>query len=499
MTRKAPEPGGMSIVQGTAVVVAMRWTDRLIGIVSTLILARLLTPEDFGIIAMASLAVALADVLLDLGVNVALIQNNQATQAHYDTAWTLRLLQASTATLILLLAAPLAADYFQDARVQPVLQVLAFSLLIAGCENIGIVALQKHMHFGAEFRFLFLRRMAGFVTTIVLAWLLHSYWALVIGTLAGRAAGVGLSYWLHPMRPRLSFEKLGEIFHVSQWMLLRSIGNYFHQNLHKILVGRWTQATTMGAYTLADEISAMPSGELLAPLNRVLFPAFAAAKGDLLQLKRMFLLAQGMQTLLAIPAAAGLALVAKEVVLLLLGEKWLLAVPFIQVLALVNIAQALTTSSGYVLIVLGKIRVSVISLWIQASVFGLLAWTTIPGGQALEIAWLRLIVVVAGVGLSFWLLLRALPVLRLRDFIGTSIRPLLGVAAMALVLSDGMRQFDLPLGMLVALKIGLGATSYVATVLSLWWLGGRPDGAESYLLEKGRAAWAIARARRTAS
>lgn len=488
----------MSIVQGTAVVVAMRWTDRLIGIVSTLILARLLTPEDFGIIAMASLAVTLADVLLDLGVNVVLIQNNQATQAHYDTAWTLRLLQASTATLILVLAAPLAAGYFQDARVQPVLQVLAFSLLIAGGENIGIVALQKHMRFGAEFRFLFLRRMAGFVTTIILAWLLRSYWALVIGTLAGRAVGVALSYWLHPMRPKLSFAKLGEIFCISQWMLLRGIGNYFHQNLHKILVGRWTQATTMGAYSLADEISAMPSGELLAPLNRVLFPAFAAAKEDLLQLKRLFLLAQGTQTLLAIPAAAGLALVARDMVLLLLGEKWLMAVPFIQVLALVNIAQALTTSSGYMLIVLGKIRVSVISIWTQALMFGALALTAISGNDASEIAWLRLMVVAAGVGLSFWLLVRALPLLRFRDFLGTSFRPLLGVATMALVLSQHMSQFDLPLGALVALKIGLGAATYMATVLSLWWLGGRPPGAEAYLLEKGRAAWALACARGSA-
>ena len=483
----------MSIVQGTAVVVAMRWTDRLIGLISTLILARLLTPADFGIIAMASLAVTLADVLLDLGVNVALIQNSNATQAHYNTAWTLRLLQTSIATFALVLAAPLAAEYFHDARIQPVLQVLAFSLLLAGFENIGIITFQKHMRFGAEFRFLFLRRMAGFVTTIIAAWLLRSYWALVIGTLVGRTAGVGLSYWLHPMRPRLSFEKFREIFSISQWMLLRSIGNYLHQNLHKILVGRWTQATTMGAYSLADDISGMPSGELLAPLNRVLFPAFAAAKEDPLELKRIFLLAQGVQTLVAIPAAAGLALVAHEVVLFLLGEKWMIAVPFIQILALVNIVQALTTSVGYVLIVLGKIGISVIGIWIRVVVFCALALTVIPGNDALEIAWLRLFVVAAGVWLSFWLLVRTLPGLRFRDVIRSSIRPLIGAAAMAMALLNLDSHFDLPLGMLLALKISLGVTTYVAAVLSLWWVAGRPWGAEAYLLEKGRAAWARAR------
>jgi len=494
----AQEPGVMSVAKGAAVVVAMRWTDRLIGIISTLILARLLTPADFGVIAMASIAIALADVLLDLGVNVALIQNSHATHAHYNTAWTLRLLQTSTATLILVLSAPLAAAYFQDARVEKVLQVLPFSLMIAGFENIGIVTYQKHMQFGAEFRFLFLRRMAGFITTILLAWLLQSYWAMVFGALAGRTVGVGLSYWLHPMRPRLSLEKFQEIFSISQWMLLRSIGNYLHQNLHKILVGRWTQATTMGAYSLADDISGMPSGELLAPLNRVLFPAFAAAKQDLLELKRLFLLAQSVQTLVAIPAAAGLALVAHEVVLLLLGEKWMLAVPFIQILALVNIVQSLTTSGGYVLIVLGKIGISVIGIWIRVVVFCILALTVISGNDALEIAWLRLFVVAIGVWLSFWLLVRTLPGLRFREIVRSSIRPLLGAAAMAAVLSSGMSDFDLPLGALVALKISLGAVTYAATVLGLWWMAGRPSGAESYLLQKCSTAATNARLRRLA-
>ena len=490
------EPAGMSIARGAAVVVAMRWTDRLIGIVSTLILARLLTPADFGVIAMASIAIALADVLLDLGVNVALIQNSHATHAHYNTAWTLRLLQTSTATLILVLSAPLAAAYFQDARVQAVLQVLPFSLMIAGFENIGIVTYQKHMRFGAEFRFLFLRRMAGFTTTIILAWLLRSYWALVIGTLVGRTVGVGLSYWLHPMRPRLSLEKFREIFSISQWMLLRSIGNYLHQNLHKILVGRWTQATTMGAYSLADDISAMPSGELLAPLNRVLFPAFAAAKEDPRELKRIFLLAQGVQTLVAIPAAAGLALVAHEVVLFLLGEKWMIAVPFIQILALVNIVQSLTTSGGYALIVLGKIGISVIGIWIRVAVFGVLAFTVISGNDALEIAWLRLFVVAVGVWLSFWLLVRTLPGLRFREIVRSSTRPLLGAAAMAAVLSASMDHLALPLGALIALKISLGAGTYTAVVLGLWWMAGRPPGAEAYLLKKCHSAWAAMRVRR---
>lgn len=483
-----------SVFGGTVITVAMRWTDRLIGLVSTLILARLLMPEDFGIIAMASLAIALADILLDFGVNVALIQNRDATQAHYNTAWTLRLIQTSIATLALVIAAPWAASYFGDQRVEPVLQVLAFMLLLSGLENIGIIAFHKHMQFGAEFRFLFLRRITGFFVTLIAAWLLRSYWALVIGALSGRVAGVGLSYWLHPMRPRLSIEKFGDIFAVSQWMLIRSIGAYLHHNLHKILVGRWAPTATMGAYSLADEISMMPSGELLAPLNRALFPAFADAKENPNELKRLFLLAQGIQTLVAIPASVGLALIADDVVRIMLGEKWIAVVPFIQVLALVNITESITTSGGYVLLVLGRMRDSVLSIWLQVAIFSVLALTYWAGSEALQIAWLRLYIGIGGIGLAIWLILRALPTLRLSEVILSAVRPLLGVSGMFLVLTYALPSLELPLILALPIKILLGAGSYIAGVAILWWAAGRPQGAETYLLNKVASLWAQRRA-----
>ena len=102
----------VSVVRGALLVVGMRWTDRLIGFVSTLILARLLLPEDFGIVAMASIIVGLIATLLDLGVGSALIQNKHAAREEFDTAWTLRLMQAVFVALFIWLLAPFAAEYF---------------------------------------------------------------------------------------------------------------------------------------------------------------------------------------------------------------------------------------------------------------------------------------------------------------------------------------------------------------------------------------------------
>lgn len=476
--------GKTSVVRGALLTISMRWIDRLIGLVSTLILARLLVPADFGIIAMASLVISLTEVLLDLGVNVALIQNKRATQAHYNTAWTLRLIQTLVATGIVVTIAPWASDYFNEPRVAPVMQILAISLMFSGFENIGIIAFQKEMRFGQDFRFVLAKRSVSFIVTIIAAWLMQSYWALVIGSLVGRIFGVILSYIMHPMRPRFSFEKFGEIFTVSQWMLIRSISGYLDNNLHQIVVGRREDASIMGAYSLANEISALPTTELLAPLNRVLFPVFVKVSHDLTELKRVFLLAQGVQTLIGVPAGVGLALVANEAVLLLLGGKWHSAVPLIQIIALVNVMTAIMTSGGYILITLGKVRIIALYSWIQVGIFAALAFLVIPHGGALQIAGLRLIVAVMGIVVFIWLLLRELKELRLTEIFASVIRPLIGVLIMAFCVMNIALIIELQGKALLTAQVCVGIISYSLSIVALWRLAGCPPGAESYLLEK---------------
>lgn len=474
-----------SVFKGALMTVLMRWTDRLIGFISTLILARVLVPEDFGVIAMASLVVGLLDVLLDLGVNVALIQNRTPSQAHYDSAWTLRLAQAGTTALLIVIASPFAGDYFNDPRVTPVLQFMALSLFVAGLENIGTITFQKEMRFDLEYRFNFSKRIVAFLVTVTSAWLLHSYWALVFGTLAGRIFGVFLSYRMVAMRPRLCTEKMREIFAVSQWMLVNSIGIYLNANLHKMFVGRFASTGTMGGYTLADEISAMPSTEILAPLNRVLFPAFVRAKHDLAELKRVFLLAQGVQCLIAVPASLGLAFIAHDAVLVLLGERWSLAIPFVQVLALSNVVQAITNSGAYMLLTLGKVRSVTLTTWAQVLLVAFGTLVVLHQPEALDIAILRVSAVFAGLVLAMWILMHNMAGLRLLELLRTVVRPILATALMGgAIYGLGLLTTDLPVVVAMFLKIFAGMLSYAAAVVLIWRLAGRPDGAESYVFDK---------------
>jgi O-antigen/teichoic acid export membrane protein len=488
MNTSGKPPSRVSVARGAVLVVAMRWTDRLIGIASTLILARLLMPADFGIVAMASLVVTLIDTLLDMGVNSALIQNPKAGRDDFDTAWTLRLGQALLAALLIaLLGAPLAAGYFNDARVEDVLRFMALTVVLGGIENIGIVYFQKNMEFGRDFRFFFLRRLAGFVITIALALWLRSYWAMVIGALAGRLVGVWLSYALHDFRPRLSLARIKQLWGFSQWILVRNLGAYGTQQLDKILVGRRTDAATLGAYSLADDIAAMPTGELLAPLGRVLFPAFVQAAHDPAELRRTYCLALGVQAIVALPAGVGLALVAETAVPLLLGAQWQAAIPLVQTLALLNVAIALVHGSGYLLLTLGKVRLLAIFSWLQLGMLASLALLAFPQAGAEGIADIRLAVSIIAMLAFLGMVVRAVPGLGWRHVLANVWRPAFATGGMAAALVFFSITPDGAPGLQLVVDVLFGGAVYSALLLLLWFAQKMPTGAEKYLLEKLRS------------
>lgn len=472
-----------NVFTGALLIVSMRWIDRVLAIISTLVLARLLTPADFGIVAMASVVMGLIDVLLDLGVVPMLVQKRDCDDEDFSNGWTVRLLQAALVGALMVLFAPLASDFYHDDRVGPVLQLMALSILVSGFENIGVVNFQKNMQFTKDFQFFFLRRLCGFTATLTLALWLQTYWALPLGALVGRLGGVAVSYALHPFRPRLTLSRFRHIWSFSQWMLLRNSGEYFATRLDKFLVGHRTTAAVVGAYTLADEISLMPTTELLMPLSRVLFPALVQVRDNPAKLHRAYILALAVQALVAIPAAVGLAVVAHDVVLLLLGERWMGAVPFVQVLAPVYGLDAISFAAAYLLLTLGRVRILALCMWFQIAVFGLGAVTLFGSAPPLALAQWRLAVALLYTLGFLVLVFREVPSLHPREVYGAIWRPLAAAALMAALLPL-LALEGWPLLTVVVTRCLAGAFLYTTALLALWALAGRPPGAETYLLDK---------------
>lgn len=473
-----------SLASGAIIMVAMRWTDRLIGIVSTLILARLLVPDDFGIVAMASVIVTFADIIFDLGINIALIQRQHPSQAYYDTAWTLRILQTACVALLLAVLAPFAAEYYKDPRVTSVVWVMAFSLLVNAFENIGIINFQKELRFAEDARFLLFKRLVGFAITIVMTLVLDNYWGMVIGALGGRIVSTVRSYTVCPMRPCFALSEFKQIFGISQWVLVKNISSFLDHKLHVFMVGGIATTGVTGGYTLASEISDVPASDLLAPINRVLFPAFARACDNMAELVQLLVRAQAVQVMVTFPACIGFVMTAQELVPVALGQQWLFIVPFIQILALSNIVQSINSSANYVLTVIGKMRLLAVTSWTQIAVF-IVAIVLLRTDLTPErIALARFGAIALTFGVSYALLMRHVPGLSVALLVRGTGRPLLGCVAMGLALMTLQTELQLGSATMLLLKVTTGAVVYCAVVFGLWLLAGRPEGAESYFFAK---------------
>jgi lipopolysaccharide exporter len=482
--------------RGAILTVGMRWTDRLLGLLSTLILARLLVPEDFGLVAMATVVAGLLDVLLDLGVAAALVQNTAAEHEHFDTAWTLRLCQAAVAAFVLAIAAPFVADFYDDERVSPIMYVIALSAFVGGLENIGTVSFQKNLEFGRDFQFFFLKRVFAVAFTITAALLLRSYWALVLGSLFSRCAGVFVSYRLSPFRPRLSLSRFSAIWSYSQWNIVAAVGQYLALNASRFIIGKREDASIMGAYAMGEEIASMPTTELLAPLGRVMFPVFAAAKHDPPELLRVVRLALAVQALLAMPAGVGIALVAHDAIGMLLGEKWSSAASYTEIIGLASVALALCHSSIYMLSALGQIKRVAAYNWGRVAMLVLLVVVAFPSAGALGIARAYLATAFGGLLIIQLLAYRALPGFGFNAFLAEVWRPIVSTAVMALVVTSvGGQLGDAPRTIRLLAMIVAGAAAYGGCVIVLWRAAGCPAGAETYLLDKLGIAKALVRNR----
>lgn len=475
---------GMSAFKGGVFTVAMRWADRLLGLVSTLILARLLSPGDFGLVAMAMIVVGLVDVLLDLGVASALIQKGNSDRHDFDSAWTMRAAQACCAGAILTVLAPYCADYYNDPRVTSVMRMVAVSIAIAGFENIGIVSYQKDMAFGLDFKFFVTKRVMTTFVTIAFALTLRSYWALVLGSLVGRIIGVALSYWMHDFRPRVSFRRFRSIWAFSQWNLVMNAAAYASTRLDKFVLGRQGNAGAMGMYTLADEVASLPTSELLAPLGRVMFPAFVRVKSDAAEFKRLFLLAFSVQAVVGIPAGLGVALVAQQAVPLLLGDQWNASVPLVQMLGLAGVFTVLTHSSHYMLLALGKVRTLAIFYGGQCLALAALLFMLVPDANSIQIAQSRLLVAALALLLMLLLAKGATPAFQARELVANCWRPILASAPMvASVVASATLSSSMSNVVLLLIKVSVGVLVYGLSIAGLWWMSGRPDGAERYIIQ----------------
>lgn len=478
---------GDSLTRGAAWMMLFKFAERSVGLLSTLILARLLTPADFGLVAMATAVVGLMELMGAFGFDIALIQRQNAQRAHYDTAWTFNALFSIAVALLLLLLTIPAANFYHEPRLLWILPVLALGALIQGFENIGTVAFRKELNFKKEFRFLLAKKLASFVVTIALALTFRSYWALVAGIVTGRVFSVWISYQLHPYRPRFSLSARHDLFHFSKWLFFSNLVLFLQHKSADFILGRTVGAHGLGIYSVALEIAVMPSTELIAPLNRAIFPVYSRLSGDIVALRRKFLEVFGIIALIAIPASTGLACIAAPAVLVILGSQWIEAIPLLRLFAFAGLVGALQSNLHLVIVALGKPKantlVSAVTLLLSLPIFIFASFRYGVMGAA----WSYLVFALVSLCTIQVVFLRLTGV-KVRAYLATIWRPAISSLALAGVILGIGGLFDIQakegqnLLRLLSL-IFVGVLIYSVSILGLWRISGKPHGAEKTILD----------------
>lgn len=481
------EGGAATLSKGAAWIGSSRLLVNALGLVSTLVLARLLVPEDFGLVALAESIFALVAAVTELSLAHSLVQHRDPRMHHYHTAWTLNLLRA------VLLAAAMAALGFPFARIYgderliDLFLVLAAATVIGGLENPMLVTLTRRLIFWQEFALNVASKVAGFAVAIAIAYVFHSFWALVLGSLAAQLTRVVVSYIVIPYRPRFSFKGYRDLISFSVWLTLSNGIQTANWRLDPIVLGLFVPTGAVGQYTVGNRIAYLPVKEALGPLRTLFFPAFSRMQDDLHRLRHAYLNGQGLVCLLAMPIGFGFAVVSGELVELAMGRAWLPAVPVIQVLVILSALQVSESSQPLAMaldrtkeVFRRDIRVFVIRIPIV--IVCLFAGMATELGALMGMILGRTLSNLINIGLNVRLvaILSGISVARQLSVVW---RPLIAAGAMSAVILAIKTQYEPFSGMgepylEIGLAVGIGAILYPAFLILLWLAAGRPDGAE---------------------
>ena len=482
----APIRAGRELARGSAWMIGMRWAIRGVGLVSTIILARLLAPDDFGVVAMAMIAVAILESFTHSGTDLALLRNTEATREHYDTAWTLEIIQAVVLAVVLFSTATLVGGHFEDPRVTEVVRILSLRALIGGFQNIGVVQFRRDLDFGREFRFGVARKLATFVVTVTAAFWLRSYWALVIGQVMGRVIEVGISFRMSDYRPRVTLSRFREIWGFSQWLVLARFSRLVNRQFDRWVVGSITSAATMGHYYIASDFSAAPSDEIVLPMSRAAFPVYSRLQDEPAALREAFRNVLASMTAISFVMGLGMAVVADDFVRVALGVKWLEAIPLMPWLGVFGALYGVAHTLDIFMLATGRERLTALLTAGNALI-------TVPvllaAGHATGI--IGIAAAKAALALGFVLALAVavtrrppITLLTLWSALWPSLTAALTMAA-AVKMLQAAYSVDSPVYGLLR-DVAAGAIVYIAATAALWTLRGRPDGIEREALRRVR-------------
>ncbi|MFH1971049.1 MAG: lipopolysaccharide biosynthesis protein [Patescibacteria group bacterium] len=335
---------------------ALRLITRAFTFVRLAILARLLTPGEFGLFGIATLVLAFLEIITETGINVFFIQDEGKLDEYLDTAYVISIIRGILISLLIIIITPLIARFFNAEGSKPLLYFIALIPFIRGFINPSSVKFQKELEFNKEFYFRTGIFFADSLVAIIAAIYLRSASSLVWGMIAGVIVEVLVSQLFIKPQPKIifNFKKLKKVFDRGKWVTASSFLQYLFANTDSSVIGRIMNSTYLGYYQMAYKISTLPITEISNVFYNVTFPVFSKFQNDKERLRRAFLKSTSAIALTAVPLGLVIYIFAKEIVLIVLGNEWMQVVAPLKILSIYGILRAVTAEFPAVFMALKK-------------------------------------------------------------------------------------------------------------------------------------------------
>ncbi|QRZ33792.1 lipopolysaccharide biosynthesis protein [Lactococcus lactis] len=323
--------------------------------VVTIILGRLLLPRDFGIIALLTIFIAVANVFIQSGFSSALIQKKSTDNLDYSSVFYLSLFIAAIFYIILFLAAPIIATFYRNMNLIPILRVISLTLFPGAFNSIQVAYISKRLEFKKLFFGSFLAGIISGIIGISLAYLNFGVWALVYQQLISQISVCFILWFTVCWRPQLifSFHRIKELFNFGWNILLSGLLNTVYNNIQSLIIGRVYSPAILGLYNRGQSFPTLFVTNIDSSIQAVLLPTMAEYQNDKEKVKNIVRRAIMTSSFFIFPLMLGLAVVAKPLVLTLLTDKWLAAVPFIQIFCIGYAVWPMQTANLQAIISLG--------------------------------------------------------------------------------------------------------------------------------------------------
>lgn len=474
------------LVKGVAWLGAAKIIVNLLALISTLTLAHLLTPEDFGLVALATAMLTVIASFTELSLASALIHHKEPTDEHFNTAWTLNFARSIALGLIFCAIAPFTSRFYNEPRLQNVMFVIGVFVIIMGLNNPKTIILNRNLVFWQEFVMAVSQKLVGFLVNITIAIIFKSYWALVGGMIASQVVGIITSYLIIPFRPKVCFKHAKELWSFSIWLSLVGIIYNLNTKIDQFLIGSHLGPKMLGFYSVGDNLAGMTIREATNPIETVLFPGFKEISNDKERLKQAYLRSQSLTFAIALPIGVGFALISHPLVQLVMGDKWLPVVNVVQVLscvyaafAIISPVNALSRSQGETKVIFKRDLICFI-IKLPIMIAFMVSWGLIGVLYARIIT--AIIDIVNNMHFVYCLIgvtLKAQIICNTRSLISI-LCMVAGVLYLEKILGLNGSRTDLVLKM--SIFVLAGAFLYITSCFFLWIKVGRPNGPETEVL-----------------